>query len=150
VKVWKVILATLVIFAAGFVTGNLLTRRPVPKPIEKKVAETNAAPPSPWMVQQRFLAKMKTELNLTPEQYERLDKIFAESRERMKILMDIIEPEWRGELRDVREKILAELQPEQRAKFEEMLKHPRGKDGDGRRRGDKNTNRAPDSRTPTP
>lgn len=148
-KVWKVILATLVIFAAGFVTGSLLSRKPVSPPPQKPPAETTVTPPPPELVQRRFLGRMKHELNLTPEQFERLDKIFAESRERMKILMDIIEPEWRGELRDVREKIIAELQPEQRAKFEEMLKHHR-KDG---KRSDKDkgpTDRPPESRTPSP
>ena len=103
------------------------------------------------IVQERFLQQMKRELNLTPEQTNRLDKIFAESRERMKILMDLIEPEWRGELRDVREKIVAELRPDQREKFEQMLKHPRGRgDGDGRKRGDKRTDAPQQSATPPP
>lgn len=148
-KVWKVILATFVIFAAGFVTGGLVTRRAAPRSPEQRVIETKVEPPSPMIVQERFLARMKTELNLTPEQHERLARIFAESRERMKILMDIIEPEWRGELRDVREKIKAELHPDQRAKFEAMLKHPRP--GDPRRpRGERRTNQPPVTPSPAP
>jgi len=152
VKVWKVILATLVIFAAGFVTGSLLTRTPVVTQPAKPPVETPVAPPYPILVQERFLQQLKRELNLAPEQTNRLDKIFAESRERMKILMDLIEPEWRGELRDVREKIIAELNPEQRKHFEDMLKHPRGRgDGDGRKRGEKRgSNAAPQSAAPPP
>jgi hypothetical protein len=146
VKVWKVILATFVIFAAGFFTGSFIARKPLATPAQPPVVERKAEPPNPMIVQERFLARMKTELNLTPEQFDHLDKIFAESRERMKILMDIIEPEWRGELRDVREKIKAELRPDQRAKFEEMLKHPRP--GDPRKRGERRTNQAPGSPAP--
>lgn len=133
-KVWKVILATLVIFAAGFATGFMLTRNDHNPQVVKQIVETPVAPPDPVIVQDRFLRRMKQELNLTPEQTNRLEKIFSESRERMHILMDLIEPEWRSELRDVREKIVAELNPDQRKKFGEMLKHPYG---DGRRRGDR-------------
>ena len=137
-KVWKVILATLVIFAAGFATGFMLTRdNTTQQNATKKVVEQPVSPPDPVIVQERFLRRMKQELNLTPDQTNHLDKIFAESRERMRILMDLIEPEWRAELRDVREKIVAELNPDQRRKFDEMLKHPYG---DMRHRGDRRTN----------
>jgi Spy/CpxP family protein refolding chaperone len=138
VKFSKLILATLVIFAAGFVTGFMLSRSNSTQQIaQPKFVEQPVSPPDPVIVQERFLRRMKQELSLTPEQTNRLEKIFAESRERMRILMDLIEPEWRGELRDVREKIVAELNPEQRQKFDQMLKHPYG---DMRRRGDRRTN----------
>jgi len=148
VKVWKVIFATLVIFAAGFATGFLLTRDTgTQQNATTKIVEQRVSPPDPIIVQERFLRRMKQELNLSPEQTNRLDKIFAGSRERMRILMDLIEPEWRGELRDVREKIIAELNPEQRKKFDEMLKHPYG---DMRRRGDRRTNSPPHGPTNGP
>ncbi|HMJ90240.1 MAG TPA: hypothetical protein VK530_10510 [Candidatus Acidoferrum sp.] len=150
-KVWKVILATVVIFLAGVVTGTFIARNPSPVHSPQPPTGTPVSPPNPMIVQERFLSRMKQELNLTPEQIGRLEKIFAESRERMKILMDIIEPEWRGELRDVREKIIVELRPDQRDKFEQMLKHPRGRgDGDGKKKGEKRvTNTEPASTAPT-
>ncbi len=120
-KIWKVILATLVIFAAGAMTGGLFVRntQDVPKPVQAP-----AGPPSPIIIQDRFLERMKRDINLTPDQFARLGRIFGESRERMKILMDLIEPETRGELAEVREKINAELRPDQREQFEQLMKYP--------------------------
>ena len=131
-KVWKVIIATLVIFAAGFVTGGLLVKQKKtvpPSPQPPPVARVE--PPNPMLMQQRFLEhRMKRELNLSPEQTGRIEKIFAESGERIRVLMDLIGPELHGELVDVRDKIRSELDPEQREKFEQLLKQRRG---DGRK-----------------
>lgn len=128
-KIWKVIIATLVIFAAGFVTGSLVKKRPAPA--VPAPAPVRTEPPNPLLLQQRFLEhRMKRELDLTPEQAERIEKIFADSRERLKILMDLIGPELQGELGDVRDRIRAELRPDQQDRFEQLLK---GRRGEGRR-----------------
>jgi len=155
VKIWKVILATLVIFAAGFLTGGIVMKDR--KPPAAPVIRADASPPSPVIIQERFLERMKHDLNLTEEQTNRLDKIFYESRERTKILMDLINPELQAELREVREKIRAELTPEQQQKFEELLKHPHrppgpGGDDRGRRRppGASRTNQGARSGMPGP
>jgi Spy/CpxP family protein refolding chaperone len=150
VKIWKVILATVVIFAAGLLTGAFITRSELPAQPQKPQVEAPIEPPNPIIVQERFLNRMKDELKLTSEQTNRLEKIFAESRARMKILTDLIEPEWRGELKDVRDKIRAELQPEQQKKFEEMLKHPHRPDpNEMRRRNERRgTNQPPRSNAP--
>ena len=130
-KVWKIILATLVIFAAGAVTGALFTRNTRPAP-----AVTDQRDPLlfPIHVQDRFLVRMDKELDLTPEQRARIEKIFSESRERMKIMFDLIGPELKIELRVVHERVRTELNPEQREKFETLLKQrhrgPRGSKGD--------------------
>ncbi len=131
-KIWKVILATLVIFAAGAMTGGLLVKNNQPP---APVTPAPAGPPSPMIVQDRFLERMKRDLNLTPEQTAKLGRIFAESRERMKILMDLIEPETRAELAEVREKVKAELRPDQRERFEQLMRHQfrPGEMGDGPR-----------------
>ena len=126
---WKVILATLVIYCAGLITGALVikTSRPV-------ASREMSAPPAwvfqgPDFVQQRFLERMKKELSLTPEQDRRLEVVLRESRERIKNWWEIISPEMQAELREVREKIRAELDSAQREKFEQLLKdrrHPAG------------------------
>ena len=71
-----------------------------------------------------LLERMKADLGLTSEQKHRVEKIFAESQERMSVLWDVINPEVQTELREVREKIRAELRGEQLEKFEKLLKHP--------------------------
>ena len=126
-KAWRIILATLVIFAAGAMTGALFTR---------SAQRPQTAIPQrdpllyPHHVQEWFLGKMKKELDLTPEQQASVGKIFADSRGRIKVMFEIISPELKAELRVVHDKVSAELNPEQRAKFEEMLKQRPRKSGD--------------------
>ena len=119
-KIWKVILATLVIFSAGVLAGGLVVKSfqpPLP------MGHQTSAVPERWM-QRMLLERMKAELSLTPEQKQHIEKIFAESQGRMSELWDIINPEIQTELREVREKIRAELRPEQLDKFEQLLKRP--------------------------
>lgn len=123
-KIWKVILATVVIFAAGALAGGILVKTFGPKP-------DIAKPPVPGILsQQRFQSRLKEKLELTPEQTNRIDRIFAESNERIRILWGLIGPELQKELKEVRDNIRAELSPEQREKFEQLLKSHRS---DGRR-----------------
>lgn len=130
-KIWKVILATLVIFAAGMFAGGLVAKRllpPKPLPI--------AAPPVD--MQQRFYQKLKKELALTAEQTNRLDKIFVEGNARVKIVWDLMAPELQKERQEVYENIRAVLNPEQREKFEKLTKErSRRPDSDSGRRGSK-------------
>lgn len=119
-KIWKVILATVVIFAAGMFAGGLLVN--------------NTRPPQ-FFPQQFFQARLKKELQLTADQTNRLDKIFVESNARRKTLMDLIEPEMKKERREVHEEIRAILTSEQREKFEQLLKQPPPHRPDGSRRG---------------
>lgn len=115
-KIWKVILATLVIFAAGAFTGVVVTKARAPKVLP-------AEPPVPPVLgQQRFQHKLKKELELTGDVTNRIDKIFADSNARIKIIWDLLNPEMQKELKEVRDNIRAELTPEQREKFEQMLK----------------------------
>lgn len=121
-NVWKVILATLAIYSAGLLTGGFLVKqtqppRPAPRAFEPP-------PPGPEFVRQPriFLERLDREVRLTPEQRRRLEKIFQESHERTRILMSLIEPEMQAEVRDVREKVRAELRPEQQKRFEELMR----------------------------
>ena len=126
-KIWKVILATLVIFSAGLLAGGLVVKSFQP-PVQP-VRQTNAVPER-WM-QRMLLERMKAELSLTADQKQHIEKIFADSQGRMSELWDIINPEIQTELREVREKIRAELKPEQSEKFEQLLKRPPQRRSDG-------------------
>jgi hypothetical protein len=140
VKIWKIILATLVIFAAGAVAGGLFVKSRTPDPQPPK-------PPVPGILsQQRFQSRLKEKLELTPEQTNRINRIFAESNERIRILWGLIGPELQKELQEVRDNIRSELTPAQRDKFEQLLKPPHRQDGRSRRGGTNQTNAA----TPTP
>jgi hypothetical protein len=123
VKHWKVILATLVIFVAGLVTGAVLSRKAQPK------APTTLSPEvffqGPFYIQKQFMGRMKQELALTEAQADNLEKIFANSRERIRILLDVVGPEMRQELDAVRQGIEKELTTEQEKKFEDLLRKTR-------------------------
>jgi len=123
VNPWKPILAALVIFAAGVVTGGLTvtlrqSRAPLPpsEPVKKPAG-------LPREGQLRELSrKMQTELALTPEQRQHIEAIVHDSQERMKTLRDEVGQKIGEEFREMRQKIRGELTPEQRKKFAEIMK----------------------------
>ena len=144
---WKVILATLVIFVAGIVTGGLLlnyTNNPAHRARKQVQSENprksqtpaqmapNAAreirvplPPN-ILLRKDFLERMNRELKLSPEQHERIEKIIGEGQDRIKDHCKRIEPEVKAELAETREKISAELTPAQQCLFTELLKQRPG------------------------
>jgi len=122
VNVWKVILATLVIYSAGLITGSLLVRHRLPPRPAFTPPPPQGPGPMPGFLQQRFLERMRVELDLTPEQFTRLDRVFADSRERMRIINELVRPEMQAEMRNTRERIMAELTPLQRRHFEELMR----------------------------
>jgi hypothetical protein len=118
VKVWKVILAALVIFAAGVVTGGLTVRLKVQEP----APAANAPGLGPLRQRGELLDRMQRQLYLSAAQREHIEKILRESHDRMKQIWDSIAPQAQEERRRVNDLIRAELQPEQKKRFEEMLK----------------------------
>ena len=65
---------------------------------------------------------MERELNLTAGQHEPIDKILKEGQERMKKLMETIEPRRREELKHTIDEFRAVLTPEQQKRFDDLLK----------------------------
>jgi Spy/CpxP family protein refolding chaperone len=121
----------MVIFGTGVITGGLLVKNttgPVKDGRPKKVViapGTNQPPVNvtpPQMLRMEFLLRANKDLNLTPEQHERIEKIIREGQEKSRKLWDSVAPEMRKELQSVHEKIRNELTPEQRRRFEQLLK----------------------------
>lgn len=136
---WKVILAALVIFAAGAGTGALTmklsqpasaTKASITSP-QRQPGGTNSVgnpqrpgppgPPGPERHAQFFVQRMQEKLNLTPEQTQRVLTIMTNSQERMRL-----------EFASVQEQINKELTPEQIEKFKEAFSRDRRR-GDGER-----------------
>jgi hypothetical protein len=142
VKIWKVILATIVIFIAGAFAGGMVVK-------SRTLVPAQPQPPiPPILAQQRFQQKLKRELQLTGDVTNRIDKIFAESNPRIKIIWDLLNPEMQKELKEVRDAIRAELTPEQREKFEQLLKQSHRPDGRRGPRGGTNANNSGTSSKP--
>lgn len=117
-KRWKVILAAALIFATGVVTGAFAFWA-----AQERFAPEDRRQES--FIDLRFdaLKRMKAELDLSPEQTERIDAILHEGRKRMKQVWETTcQPEVRQEMKRVRDCIYAELNDAQRAKYDELLR----------------------------
>ena len=155
---WKIILATIVIFGVGVITGGLLVNHvDQSKTDDSKTVlanspstsvVTNQPPRRESMVgmEQRrleFMGKVSHELNLSPEQKTNIDTIVHDQQEQIKKIWEpvweAISPKLREQMTNAHDEIVAELTPEQRLKFEDLMKHPPTK---------KDTNQAPHKATP--
>jgi hypothetical protein len=123
VNTWKVIFATVVIFGAGVLTGGLLVKYSVQPPSRPQHPQGNRVQPiSAGGLRIEFLRRVERDLNLSPDQKEQIDKIFSAAQERSKKLMEPIQPKIREELQQTIEQFRAALNPEQRIRFDELLK----------------------------
>jgi Spy/CpxP family protein refolding chaperone len=128
VNTWKVILATLVIFVAGLVTGAVVvwhSERLFSNPSQHQTTPPHPGPAvSTGGLRLDFLRRMQRDLNLSAAQNKEIDKLLKESQERSRIIMEPVAPQIREELARTREEFRKVLTPEQQARFEELLKHP--------------------------
>jgi Spy/CpxP family protein refolding chaperone len=130
---WKIILATMVIFACGVVTGGLLTK--TLSGGAREAALLAKPPPARGAVlqMQRVLDK---QLDLSDEQREQIGRIMKASQARTQPLWDKIAPQMTAEVKQVREEIHDVLTPEQWKKFTDLMKRNRRPNpappGDGR------------------
>lgn len=126
---WKAILAVLVIFGAGFVTGHVATRlSESAKPaVTQNAARTTAHPgQQPLSLEQlrkvELMGRVQKELDLTPEQHARIEKLIEESQQRIRDLWDQVAPDIHDEYDDVQKKLCQELTPDQKKTFNDLMK----------------------------
>jgi uncharacterized membrane protein len=132
VNSWKIILATVVIFGSGVVTGGLLVNyveRAHPESRRLNAGAHRDRPgaqelplPRPQILNQQFVEQLDAALRLTPEQREKIRKIIADGQERNHDLWKLVAPQFRSVMQDVRQRIHAVLTPEQRKQFDEVMK----------------------------
>jgi len=148
---WKVILATMVIFGAGVVTGGLLVRHVErgshQRPQRAGAAVRPAPPASAGVMRLEFLRRMERELDLTPAQREPINRILKEAQDRTKKIMDTVEPQRREEFRRTIESFRAVLTPAQQKRLDTLIKqqHQRGRE---QRKGASPPQRPPQSPPP--
>jgi Spy/CpxP family protein refolding chaperone len=126
VNSWKVILATMVIFGTGVVTGGLLVRHVDHgwdrRPQHATGAVRAAQPSAAGVMRIEFLRRVERELDLTPAQREPIDKVLQEGQERMKKLMETVEPRRREEFKKTMDEFRAVLTLEQQKRFDDLVK----------------------------
>jgi Spy/CpxP family protein refolding chaperone len=132
VSPWKVILATMVIFTCGVITGAMVTKTAhLP---QAAVGPAKPRPPAgPLLQMQRveFLEKLNKQLVLTPEQRGQIAGIMKASQERTQRVREQIAPQMTDERKRVRAEIRGVLTPEQRKQFAELMKGNRKADANG-------------------
>ena len=140
---WKVILATVVIFAAGVITGGLLVNhvndtRPdsvdpatsvsnVHAPADNHASTRPPEVPLPRLAERlskELVRRLDKTLHLTMLQSNAIAAIVAEGQERNHVLWTNVAPQMRKVMQDVNQQIRAELTSEQLKQFEEMMKQP--------------------------
>jgi Spy/CpxP family protein refolding chaperone len=123
VNPWKFILATVLIYGTGVVTGALVTTL-IERP--HKAANRPAQQLTYTQLQRaEFLGRLDKQLSLTPEQHDRIGQIIRESNQRTKPYWDPVAAKMKEEIRTVTERIRSELTPEQSAKFDLEIKAAR-------------------------
>jgi hypothetical protein len=131
VNTWKVILAALVIFGAGFVTGNVARKisEAGKAPVAPPAATVRTSPRSgqpPLSLEQlrkvELMGRVQKDLDLSPEQHARIEKIIEDSQGRIRDLWDQVAPDIHDEYDDVQKKVCQELTPEQKKTFDDLMK----------------------------
>jgi hypothetical protein len=110
-KVIWVVLATMVIFAAGVITGGMVVQQRAKRPL----------PPPVYFNRFESARRAVNQLELTPDQHTRIDRIIRESQDHIADYFQILAPDITDTFRQMRENIRAELTPEQRRAFEERM-----------------------------
>jgi hypothetical protein len=130
VNFWKVILATIVIYGAGVMSGGLLVkqvdhshfrnprRAETPAASGSSISQTNGqgqvtskSARLPEILSRQFLQQLDEELHLAPDQHEAIQKIITDSQNLMRKTMT-----------DARLEIREQLTPAQRNQFDELVK----------------------------
>lgn len=174
-NIWKVILATLVIFITGVVTGGLLVgfaerAARAPHANRQRGEGHTANNPTPGTSPQRepgrgpnpanlpnrlraginleFLEKLDSEVHLTAGQRERIEEIVADGQLRNKRIWDNVAPDIRRENMETQRRIREALTPDQLTRFEELMKQTRPLSRPPRDQ--KSPQSAPDNAQPAP
>jgi Spy/CpxP family protein refolding chaperone len=125
----------MVIFGTGVVTGGLLVRHVAPahdrrpRPANARAGQLTTA----GLMRLELLRRMEQDLDLTPEQREPAGKVIKEGQERMKKIMETVEPRRREAYRKTIEDFRALLTPEQRQRFDQLLKQQQHRARDQRK-----------------
>ena len=115
-KVILVVLATLVIFAAGVITGGVLVKKTSPE------QPRNQQPAALFPGRFDQVRRAINDVELKPEQRLKVDQIIRNSQEEIADYFLILAPDFQTVFTRMRDSIHAQLDSEQRRRFEELMK----------------------------
>jgi Spy/CpxP family protein refolding chaperone len=129
---WTVALYMALVFACGGVVGAFAHRLYTVSGVS-----ANAAPRNPEEFRKRYMAEMKTRLQLTDDQAAKLGAIMDDTRVRFRDVREKFEPEMQKIREDQRQKISELLSPTQQAEWQKIMEERQ------RRRGGKKDREGP-------
>lgn len=134
-KEWRVIAATLVIFATGVITGGLLVHQTAPKPSRRLGSPSHGQLPplresrdgssrdprgAALETRRAYIARLTAELQLRPDQVEDLERALQSGQLRTRAVWDSVQPRMQEELHRTRDEIRALLDATQQVQFDRM------------------------------
>jgi uncharacterized membrane protein len=140
VNSWKIIVATIVIFGAGVVTGGLLVnyvqhshpknnhRASTNGETHESQSRTNNStalprpPRPPEILGDKFIQQLDDALQLTPDQRASIQKIITDGQERNHAIWTNNAAQMRAVIQDVRHRVRETLTADQQKLFEELMK----------------------------
>lgn len=128
-KNWKVILASVLIFSCGIITGAVIYRFTLAPPPE--TSGRQARPPiEPGPRRMWFIRQLEEKLQLSPEQKQKIEAALKASHERVEAAWKPVAPVMKQEFEWVHAEIEKILTPDQRRRFEELIERHRRGPGD--------------------
>lgn len=135
VRILQAVLAAMVLFGAGFVTGQVSLKAYQQRQSRPTPSSTVQKGPTPWLSQRAELVRrMEREFGLSAGQKQQIDSILDDSRDRLRRMWEPIAPQWNAETGQTQARIREILTPEQRLKFEELLNKSSWRRQDSRRK----------------
>jgi len=138
VTAWKPILAAIIIFVAGGLTGSFIVDFSTPEPArafprelsQDTQKQNNRHRPGARVEGQLewLMRRMQRDLKLSDNQTEKIQAAFKESREEMKTAFDELQPRLRASTEKLKEKLRGDLTEEQIEKFSKYLRPPNSRD----------------------
>ena len=137
---WKVILATVVIYGAGVMTGGLLVnsvQQPLPRNFHRPPANGEAREAQfrtnnlanlsrqqrpPEILGDKFVQQLDDALKLAPDQLASIQKIIADGQERNHSIWTNNSAQMREVVQDVRHRVRETLTADQQKQFEDLMK----------------------------
>jgi Spy/CpxP family protein refolding chaperone len=113
---WTVALYMALVFACGGVVGAFAHRLYTVSGVSANVGQRN-----PEEFRKRFMADMKTRLQLTDDQAAKLSVLMDETRSRFRDVREKFEPEMQKIREDQRQRISELLSPSQQAEWQKIM-----------------------------
>jgi len=128
---WKITGVALALFTAGLLTGALMAPRLFhpphgspsrggPSP-ENRRRNDKAGARLPGWQRLEAIRRLEEEVHLRRDQQDRIRALIRESDERIRADWEPVAPRIQSEIRELRKRIDAELDPEQRQRFNTLL-----------------------------